>query len=488
MLRLPGTWNRKLENPNGPVLVTFEDCGRRYTVEELRELVPSARPPISTPKAVVAPSAHAYTPDEWAQLGYEQIPRLGGRNNAGYWLASQLRDDRYDSETCWSAMQQYHRLAEGWPADHRYTIAEAQASLQSALNGEPRDPHPRAFLHAEGVDWADKSDAKQLPTRLVDGAEFVFQESDMVASVWGDGSQVLWASGEGCMIDAQQGLGKTTLAQQLVLARIGVRPASLLGFPVATDDRPVLYLAMDRPRQAARSLRRMVGEVNRELLRERLRVWRGPLPFNLLQDFRKLANFVDDVGAGLVAIDSVKDLAPGLSKDEVGSGINQAWQEVIARGVELLALHHQRKDQQGTAKKHALSDVYGSEWLTAGLGSVLVLVGSPGGEVVELRQLKMPVDEVGPLHLLHDHATGTTRLTGDFPKLRDVLALHPQGLTVKALAEVCRLNEKVVQRQLASLEKQGLAERSEGGHTARGRDPDLWRLTPQGRWAADQKP
>jgi replicative DNA helicase len=80
-------------------------------------------------------------------------------------------------------------------------------------------------------------------------------------SFWGDGDQVLWADGESLVIDGPQGVGKTTLAQQLALGRAGFDEyAKLLGFPIIPGQRRVLYLAMDRPKQAARSFRRMVGE------------------------------------------------------------------------------------------------------------------------------------------------------------------------------------------------------------------------------------
>jgi hypothetical protein len=58
--------------------------------------------------------------------------------------------------------------------------------------------------------------------------------------------------GEALIIAAPQGLGKATLAEQLALGWIA-SPAtpSLLGFPITSGMR-VLYVAMDRARQAAR--------------------------------------------------------------------------------------------------------------------------------------------------------------------------------------------------------------------------------------------
>jgi hypothetical protein len=55
------------------------------------------------------------------------------------------------------------------------------------------------------------------------------------------------------MISGPQGVGKTTILQQLVLGVVGLRD-EVLGIPIKpVDDRPVLYLALDRPEQIARS-------------------------------------------------------------------------------------------------------------------------------------------------------------------------------------------------------------------------------------------
>lgn len=92
---------------------------------------------------------------------------------------------------------------------------------------------------------------------------------------------MLRAPGEGLMIVGPQGVGKSTIAQQLWLARMKLRDTELLGFPVAADDRPILYLAMDRRAQIRRSLARMVDlddPTTRGRLSTQLIVWPGPSP------------------------------------------------------------------------------------------------------------------------------------------------------------------------------------------------------------------
>jgi hypothetical protein len=65
----------------------------------------------------------------------------------------------------------------------------------------------------------------------VDGAAFALDAPDHVPAIWGADNRVLWAKGEPAMIYGPQGVGKTTIAQQLVLRRIGLG-RELLGEPV----------------------------------------------------------------------------------------------------------------------------------------------------------------------------------------------------------------------------------------------------------------
>src|SRR5207248_2619628 len=122
-----------------------------------------------------------------------------------------------------------------------------------------------------------------------------------------------------------------------------------------------------------------------------------------------LCRFAESHGATDVVVDSLKDVVPGpLTEDEVGGAVSRAFQAAAADGIQVCILHHQRKRQQGGPASRKLADVYGSRWLTAGMGSVLMLWGEPGDPVVSCSHLKQPVEEVGPFDLLHDHRYGLT--------------------------------------------------------------------------------
>jgi hypothetical protein len=352
------------------------------------------------------------------------------------------------------------------------------------------DTRSRTWAREEA---ATVPDAVASSERAVPGGDFILDAPAGVPAIWGDGTKVAWAQGEGAMLVGHQGLGKTTIGQQLVLSSLGLNGGSLLGMVVRQIEGRVLYLAMDRPSQAARSWRRMVTEADRDVLSQRLVVWKGPLPFNVLGGAGALADWAQEIcpGACLIMTDSVKDLCPGLSKDDVGAALNLAWQEVVARGAELFLLHHQRKSQSGAERLNTLDDVYGSTWLTSGLGSVLVLEGNPGDERVTLHHLKQPAEPIGPLMLEHDHLQGATRLIeAGRTCLQVLLAAHGPLSASEAARELYGPGVagdasvlKRVRRELGRLVE--VEQAVKVGGTGRGgkRQPDRWEASPMAAWA-----
>jgi replicative DNA helicase len=220
---------------------------------------------------------------------------------------------------------------------------------------------------------------------------------------------------------------------QVVFARLGLI-AQVLGYPVSTTGGRLLYLACDRPKQIARSLHRLATPDQRDELDARLVIWEGPPPADFAKHPSTLLQMCRAAEADTVVIDSLKDVAIGLTDDEVGAGLNRALQLAVANGVEVGALHHQRKGQGG-AKPKTLEDVYGSTWITAGAGSVILLWGAAGSPLVELIHLKQPVTEVGPFKVEHDHLHGTTCIHRGF----DVLTLLTHSAVPLTATEVARI-------------------------------------------------
>ena len=218
----------------------------------------------------------------------------------------------------------------------------------------------------------------------------------------------------------------------------------------------------------------MMGETDETI--GRLAVWKGPLPFNVVKEPEKRALFVGDVEemlgtpVGTVCVDSLKDLAPALSSDEVGAAIGRAIGGVIARDIEAVVSHHQRKGTGENKKPKSLDEVYGSTWIRAGAGRVVLLWGDPGDPIVELTHLKQPAAEVGPLDLAHDHERGVTTRVDRLDAWMVLQGATNGGTMAAAVAEVIfrtakptRPQVEKARRKLEKYVKDGAAVKIESG-------------------------
>ncbi|WP_302497045.1 bifunctional DNA primase/polymerase [Rhodococcus pyridinivorans] len=376
------------------------------------------------------------------------------------------------------------------------TVQSAQDAVRA--KGEDLPSTKRDKLIQDRLDWheanmealrliseRDAQDSKGRVGRFSRGGSFILDQPEVPTAVWGSGEQVLWAEGEALMLTGHQGTGKTTLAQQVILHRLGVRTGPFLGFDVPVVMRPVLYLAMDRPTQAARSMRRMVGEEHRAVLDEYVVVWSGPLPFDPLGSPSIVADWATEYVPDLsvVVVDSVKDYAAmrSLSDDSIASGLNSSWQELIARKIEVVLLHHERKAANGEKRRIALDNVFGSTLLTSGTGSVFGIEGNPGDEVVTLHHLKQPAETLPPLEVHHDHPSGTSTVHSGPRTVREVLALAgDNGATAAEIIVRLGLKDTENNRRKIRKEISDMADTAviPGGQNpdGRGKLPDRYRL------------
>jgi hypothetical protein len=199
--------------------------------------------------------------------------------------------------------------------------------------------------------------------------EFLWLADASNDAIWGSQpDDILWASGEECIILGPISAGKTTLAQGLLRGLLGLDPL-FLGYPVEPNEGRVLYIAGDRWRQTLRAFRRIFTDRELELIERRLFVHKGPPPFDMGKQPMEFVEWVLNLGPELIVLDSQKDCAVALESGEAGSGYNKARQELLAEDVEILSLAHPRKARQGDPNANLrLDDLYGSTWVGAGAG------------------------------------------------------------------------------------------------------------------------
>jgi len=279
----------------------------------------------------------------------------------------------------------------------------------------------RTILDAED---AENASAEKLELAgAVAGGDFIHGNEAELEPIWGTPERCAWAAGEAMMLFGPQGTGKTTVAQQLMKGRLGLLD-EVLGMPVATTKSRVLYVAGDRPRQAARAMRRLFpSAADNSVLDERLVVWKGPLPGDLTRRPSLLRELAQHYGCDTIFVDSIKDVVSKLNDDEAGSMYNRAIQLCMVAGIQVCDLHHPRKaDSKNGNRPKSVDDVYGSTWLTAGHGSIISLWGKTGDLVVELSQLKMVNDEIGPFKIEHDHDRGMSHIYERFDLVGALIA------------------------------------------------------------------
>ncbi|MFC5996930.1 AAA family ATPase [Pseudonocardia hispaniensis] len=305
--------------------------------------------------------------------------------------------------------------------------------------------------------------------QVATGEDFIFAVQAEEPAIWGRGAQVLWAPGEALIFTGPPGVGKTTITQQLVLARVGLVD-TFLGFPVQPTSSKVLYLAMDRPRQIARSMRRMVDDGDRQLLAARLVVWKGPLPADAAARPDILLQAARAYGADTIIVDSVKDASVGLVGSEQAGLYNRARQRALAEGIEIVEIAHQRKHGANQGAPKTLQDMHGGMELSAGAGSVFLVWGQAGDLVVELNHLKQPAEMVGPLLLVHDHDAGRTEVekradAGDVMRLEPWKIWTPVDLAAvlsESTGKPSRGDVERVRRKVEKLATEGLVVRVPG--------------------------
>lgn len=261
--------------------------------------------------------------------------------------------------------------------------------------------------------------------------------SPLSSPLWGSTPDVLWAVDQSLIIAGSSGAGKTTVALQIVAAMI-TGGGYVLGHYVRglADNERVLYLGLDRPEQIKAAFRRL--GIDAEDLDRHLILWTEKV--DLIADrtgmtlVRMCEELGDRAGGKIVAavVDSLKDVTPsGLASPSVAKRWGTVVRNAIAAGVQIMALHHVLKFTGDTAG--TLESLAGSKAITDDAGSVLALVGPPGG-ICTLHHAKQALSTVGPLRILHDGVTGISAVIGSTEPLDVLREAGKDGATAAGVA------------------------------------------------------
>src|SRR5262249_30355396 len=133
-------------------------------------------------------------------------------------------------------VEELHARADGFTSIEAWRGAQHGFEGWAPVIGEPAsDEDERARRIAKIAEQIEERDAARRlvserkaqalidanSDRFTDGWTFLTSIAETQA-LWGEGGRVLWAPGEGLMIVGPQGVGKSTIVQQLVLARMGL--------------------------------------------------------------------------------------------------------------------------------------------------------------------------------------------------------------------------------------------------------------------------
>ncbi len=288
----------------------------------------------------------------------------------------------------------------------------------------------------------------------------ILSAEDNTVAVWGDDEVALWSERQPMIVAGPTGVGKSTIAQNLLLSAMGVGPSEFCGMPVRPleDDEFVLYLAADRPIQIEVGMARIAraawpGElVDLEALLDRhLLVHEGPLVTQVEKDTWIYVKMIEAAEQQLgkrcawLVIDSLKDMTLDLIKPEAANAINSSSQLVVQRGTECLSLHHSRKGQQGAVGPKTIDDIYGGMAITAGSGTVL-FAHAPGKELDEDKEgydinLRLLKEANGPWNadMRFTRKDGSIKAGGgmtwdEYVESSDVISVRQIRMFVKSLA------------------------------------------------------
>lgn len=360
---------------------------------------------------------------------YLDRARVGNRNQAGFDLACQLRDSGLTEGEAERYILDYARSVPQAP-DNLYTERAALASLQSAYRGERREDnyHPGLRLsqqHSTPPMPEPPEDDSLRSGRFVtfdalEALDFDEPIDWLVEGLVGFGD-VVTVAGAG-------GTGKTYAMVDLAVA-IAVQN-NWLDFPV----RKTKVLIIDEESGRKRLMRRL-GRVIRGHFAEDL-IKKGDitcisLPILNLRDPAEailLTAKIQELGAGLVVIDALIDIAGGADENK-SQEMHQIFQRLrkIAddTGATIIVIHHTNK----------AGDVRGSTAIKGACDLILLVEKKESSPNMDFETVKARDIEPLKFAAVMNFSEGMTWMTGSATRQREQQLTRPQRWVINYLKD-----------------------------------------------------
>lgn len=129
---------------------------------------------------------------ELLQMAFAKVDDGEGRNDTGFWLACQLRDERYQQEEAWEILRTFQEAVEH-DKEPPYAEADAKVNLDSALSQPERKPSGRGTKTDRAPSLEDGPLAEYVAERLRGRYAYVSQLKDWLENtgqVWRTSSSV----------------------------------------------------------------------------------------------------------------------------------------------------------------------------------------------------------------------------------------------------------------------------------------------------------
>jgi replicative DNA helicase len=475
--------------------------GAVYAVINNRD--PAPLPPLVTERLLALPSSKSRASKA------ERIPEIipqGERESVLVSLAGSMRRRGASVEAIFAALEVENETRCIPPVSRadlerisnsmgRYDPADPPPGVEDDIEPDP-DLLAKTLVQLETMRVAQdtmKARAMRRQREILGGMsepmnvlDFVAAGPDPVATcIWGvpkAGGVMAWAENQGVIVAGPPGTGKSTIALQVILRRVGILEGDVLGMPVIPSEEPLVYLALDRADQIRQSIRRMVPPSSAIEAVKRLLMIDNLPPSVDLRQVESFIGWLQGVGAKGVVMDSAKDLGFDLNDSSEGQAFNFLVQATLRAGVQIFVTHHSRKVPRGDRKPLTLNDLHGSQWVAAGAGSVIMLDGEAGPNPKRLVHVKPLTVPMSPLLLELDHETGEVQYrdddedreeggqykkrTGGLQKMiLDLLAEETEPLSGEAIARLLESNSGSVSKSLKTLADRDLVQKGDGGWT-----------------------